>query len=77
MPQINEKKPTFSLLKRGAVTPGAVECEQNPRARSAKLRAALRSDAPAGNADRAIFKLADFSGVTELSKGYVARRDAR
>lgn len=75
MPQVNIKPSTFSLLKRGAVTPGTEECGRNPRARSAKLRAALRTDAPPENADMAIFKLADFSGVTELSRKDMARKD--
>lgn len=39
--------PSFSLLSRRAVAPTAEECRGNPRARSAKLRAALRTAAPA------------------------------
>jgi 16S rRNA (cytosine1402-N4)-methyltransferase len=35
--------PTFRLLHRSAVTPSDEESERNPRARSAKLRAALRT----------------------------------
>lgn len=38
--------PTFALLKKGAIKPGAEECKTNPRARSSRLRAALRTDAP-------------------------------
>lgn len=38
--------PTFSLLSRKAVTPSAEEARANPRARSSKLRAAVRTDAP-------------------------------
>jgi 16S rRNA (cytosine1402-N4)-methyltransferase len=37
--------PTFSLVKRGAVKPTAEEIAENPRARSARLRAAIRTDA--------------------------------
>ena len=38
--------PTFKLLHRSAVTPSAEESERNPRARSAKLRAAVRTAVP-------------------------------
>ena len=38
--------PSFSLLFNGAQGPSAAELAANPRARSAKLRAAVRTDAP-------------------------------
>ena len=38
--------PSFTLLSRKAIRPSAEECARNPRARSAKLRAALRTEAP-------------------------------
>jgi 16S rRNA (cytosine1402-N4)-methyltransferase len=39
--------PTFNLVERGAVAASDDEARENPRARSAKMRAAERTDAPA------------------------------
>ena len=39
--------PSFHLIKRGTVKPSAAEILVNPRARSARLRSAIRTDAPA------------------------------
>lgn len=45
-------KPAFDILTKKAVGPDDDELAQNPRARSAKLRVARRTDAPAGVVDR-------------------------
>ena len=48
LPPTEAKYPaSFSLLRRGAEKPGADEIQQNPRARSARLRAAERTAAAA------------------------------
>ena len=40
-------KPSFALVNKRTITPSREEQEQNPRARSSRLRAATRLDAPA------------------------------
>jgi 16S rRNA (cytosine1402-N4)-methyltransferase len=45
-PRHKAAEPSFSLITAGARPPGAAEAAANPRARSAKLRAAVRTAAP-------------------------------
>ena len=47
LPLAASEPPTFRLLTRGALDPSAEEVERNPRSRSARLRAAARTAAPA------------------------------
>jgi 16S rRNA (cytosine1402-N4)-methyltransferase len=47
LPEKTPQAASFRVLTRRPVTPDAAEIEENPRARSAKLRAAERTDAPA------------------------------
>jgi len=46
-PELTGPAATFTLLKRSAIKASKTEASRNPRARSAKLRAAIRTDAPA------------------------------
>ena len=44
---VDPRKPSFTLRFKGAREAGEAERADNPRARSAKLRAAVRTEAPA------------------------------
>ncbi|GFE48609.1 ribosomal RNA small subunit methyltransferase H [Roseobacter cerasinus] len=50
-PQIEAEAPAFTQASRKAIAPDADEIAANPRARSAKLRVATRTDAPAAPVD--------------------------
>ncbi|MFV0333347.1 MAG: 16S rRNA (cytosine(1402)-N(4))-methyltransferase RsmH [Tropicimonas sp.] len=51
-PEAAEQTAQFRLLARKAIAPGDAECAANPRARSAKLRVAERTEAPITALDR-------------------------
>lgn len=56
-PAVAAAQPTFSLIAKGAVGPSEAEMRANPRARSAKLRAAERNDAPPRRAEPGLVAL--------------------
>lgn len=57
LPQVDGKSLTFRQTKRGAVSASGEEAERNPRARSAKLRSALRTEEPPRPEDKTVFGL--------------------
>ncbi|MBO0343705.1 16S rRNA (cytosine(1402)-N(4))-methyltransferase RsmH [Roseibium sp. CAU 1637] len=66
LPEEDVPPATFELLSRKAIDPTVEEAEGNPRARSAKLRAGLRTDAPARDLDIhsiGVPRLAAFHGL--------------
>lgn len=51
-PETAEEKPQFKLISRRAIGPDDDELAENPRARSAKLRVAMRTEHPSGEMQR-------------------------
>ena len=62
-PEAAREVPAFTLPFRRAIGPDDAELAQNPRARSALLRVAIRTAAPAGHADPATLGLPPAPGA--------------
>ncbi|SDI55026.1 16S rRNA (cytosine(1402)-N(4))-methyltransferase RsmH [Lutimaribacter saemankumensis] len=61
-PQIEEAAPQFTLPTKKAIGPDAQELDENPRARSAKLRVGIRTDAAPKPGDRKALGLPQLKG---------------
>lgn len=66
MPLVAERPAVFMAVGKGMVGASDMEAEANPRARSAKLRAGIRTDAVAPRPDLSIFDLPDLASLERM-----------
>ncbi len=68
LPETHVRLPSFTSAVKGAVGPTAEEEERNPRARSAKLRAGIRTENPPLEDDLSLFGLPKLPETNELAR---------
>jgi 16S rRNA (cytosine1402-N4)-methyltransferase len=68
LPETHVRLPSFTAAVKGAVGPSVEEEERNPRARSAKLRAGLRTENPPLEDDLSLFGLPKLPETYELAR---------
>lgn len=66
MPMVEDRPAIFTPVGKGLVVASEAEADLNPRARSAKLRAGTRTEAPAGKADLSLFDLPSLATLEKL-----------
>ena len=66
MPMVAEREAAFTLIGKQPVTADEAECEANPRSRSAKLRAGLRTKSPAGKPGKDILPVPNLAALAAL-----------
>jgi 16S rRNA (cytosine1402-N4)-methyltransferase len=66
LPVAHERAATFAVIGKSMVSASEAEAEINPRARSAKLRAGLRTNAAAEAADMSLFGFPNLASLGKL-----------
>ncbi|WP_322987992.1 16S rRNA (cytosine(1402)-N(4))-methyltransferase RsmH [Hoeflea sp.] len=66
MPLVAVRQATFTPIGKQPVTANEAECAENPRARSAKLRSGLRTNAPAENTGIDILPVPNLAALAAL-----------
>ncbi|GAK69224.1 ribosomal RNA small subunit methyltransferase H [Agrobacterium rubi TR3 = NBRC 13261] len=66
MPMVAAKSAIFDAVGKSMIAASDEEAEINPRARSAKLRAGVRTTAPVRPADLSIFELPDLASLAKM-----------